>query len=97
MANSKARQLRSTMTDAEQVLWRRLRNKQLFGNRFRRQVPIGSFVADFACLKARLVIEIDGGQHEGNAKDIERDAWFAEQVPRDALLNSDVLRNMDGV
>jgi very-short-patch-repair endonuclease len=63
MASSIARTLRQNPTDAEQRLWSRLRGRQIDGCRFRRQVPLGSYVVDFACLAARLVIEVDGGQH----------------------------------
>ncbi len=93
-----ARRLRSNMTDAEQQLWRQLRLKQLAGHRFRRQHPIGPFVADFACLQARLVIEVDGGQHAGSQMDIDRDAYVASRgflVLR--FWNHDVLQNMIGV
>jgi very-short-patch-repair endonuclease len=58
-----ARQLRLSSTDAEQRLWRHLRNKQLAGYKFRRQHPIGAFFADYACLEAMLIIEVDGSQH----------------------------------
>jgi very-short-patch-repair endonuclease len=60
---SNARVLRKNSTDAERLLWSELRNHRLNGNGFRRQVPIGSFIADFMCHDARLVIELDGGQH----------------------------------
>lgn len=59
----RARELRKNMTDAERLLWSRLRRKQIHGIRFRRQHPVGPFIADFACTEARLVIEVDGGQH----------------------------------
>ncbi len=64
-----ARRLRRDMTDAERRLWARLRNRQL-GVKFRRQMPIDRFVADFGCEEAKLVIELDGGQH---AVAVERD------------------------
>jgi len=70
-----ARQLRANMTDAEQQLWRRLRGRQLADCRFRRQCPIGPFIADFACVEKRLIVEINGGQHNPTA-DSSRDAWF---------------------
>jgi adenine-specific DNA-methyltransferase len=63
VAQRRARTLRNQATDAEQYLWRHLRRRQLAGYRFRRQVPICGYVADFACLEARLMIELDGGQH----------------------------------
>ena len=63
-AQRRSRTLRNQATDAERHLWRFLRLRQLGGHRFRRQVPIGSYIADFACLEAKLVIELDGGQHQ---------------------------------
>ena len=62
-AGVRARELRQNQTKAETLLWNRLRNRQLLGLKFRRQRPIGSYIADFACLEAGLVIELDGGQH----------------------------------
>ena len=59
----RARHLRNDPTDAERYLWQLLRVRQLEGYRFRRQVPIGGYIADFACPKAKLIIEVDGGQH----------------------------------
>ena len=71
-AGVRARDLRQSSTEAEQRIWQRLRNRQLGGWKFRRQHPIGPFYADFACLEAGLVVELDGGQHfEPEA--IERD------------------------
>ncbi len=58
-----ARELRKQMTPAERALWQRLRRKQLDGWRFRRQHPVGNFVVDFFCAKARLVVEVDGPIH----------------------------------
>ena len=60
---SRARELRHNTTDAEHALWRILRNRQFEGVKFRRQVSIGPYFADFVCYDARLVIEADGGQH----------------------------------
>ncbi len=62
----RARRLRRDQTDAERRLWRRLRARQLCGAKFRRQHPIGPYIADFCCLERRLVIELDGGQHALN-------------------------------
>src|SRR5581483_6772206 len=59
-----ARRLRAEMTDAERRLWSRLRRKQVEGHRFRRQVPIGPYVVDFACLSANLVVKVDGSHHD---------------------------------
>lgn len=70
-----ARHLRRTLTDAERRLWYHLRDRRLDGWKFRRQLPIGPFVADFACLEAGMVVEVDGGQH-GDGADAARDAFL---------------------
>jgi very-short-patch-repair endonuclease len=72
----RARELRHTMTDAEHALWRILRNRRFAETKFRRQVPIGPYVADFVSYDTRLVIEADGGQHCESRRDEARDAWF---------------------
>ncbi|MDP2419552.1 MAG: DUF559 domain-containing protein [Hydrogenophaga sp.] len=67
------------MTDAERKLWSGLRGEQL-GFKFRRQHPLGHYIADFACLEPKLIIELDGSQHEDNqAYDLARDAFFKAQ------------------
>jgi primosomal protein N' (replication factor Y) len=84
------------MTDAERTLWRAIRDEAL-GVRFRRQHPIGTAIADFACVEAKLVIEVDGGQH-GGVKDAARDA--ALQAAGWRILrywNNEVIENCDGV
>ena len=76
----RARELRSSLTDAEQLLWSRLRHKQILGVQFYRQRPMFGYIVDFYCAKASLVVEVDGGQHfdeEGMAKDRERDKTLA--------------------
>jgi very-short-patch-repair endonuclease len=95
----RARRLRGAMTDAERRLWMRLRVEQIDGYRFRRQVPIGPYVADFACLKARLVVEVDGGQHAADAeRDEQRTAWLASQKFRVVRFwDNDVLLQTDEV
>ena len=73
----RSRELRSSMTDAEIRLWSKLRRKQVHSFQFCRQKPIGNFIVDFYCPKARLVIEVDGGQHyqeQGMARDAARDS-----------------------
>ena len=67
------RSLRRNMTDAERLLWKRLRGCQVKGYKFRRQHPFNDFILDFVCLEAKLVIEIDGGQHNGSTQDVVRD------------------------
>ena len=65
---SRARNLRKQLTDAEMKLWYRLRRRQLNNFRFRKQVPMGPYIADFVCHETGLIIELDGGQHsEGEA------------------------------
>jgi very-short-patch-repair endonuclease len=67
------------MTDSERKLWGRLRRKQLGGYRFRRQLPIGLYIVDFACLGARLIVELDGSQHLEEPTDVHRTAWLEGQ------------------
>ena len=75
-----ARNLRKQMTEPEQQLWTVLRKRQLDGYRFRRQTPLGRYIADFVCLEARLVIELDGDYHnDQQAYDHERDHWMRQQ------------------
>ncbi|MCR4286846.1 MAG: endonuclease domain-containing protein [Deltaproteobacteria bacterium] len=93
-----ARNLRKAPTEAEKLLWRHLRLKQIEGFKFRRQAPVEDYIADFACLEKKLIIEVDGGQHAESDKDIKRDRWFKEngfKVLR--FWNSEVLDNTEGV
>jgi very-short-patch-repair endonuclease len=93
-----ARRLRREPTDAEKKLWYRIRARSLGGHKFVRQEPIGRYVVDFVCREARLVIEVDGGQHATDTRDAARDQWLSEQRYRVLRFwNNDVLRNMDGV
>jgi very-short-patch-repair endonuclease len=93
-----ARKLRRDMTDAERKLWFLLRDRRLAGFKFRRQVPVGPYVADFACFANRLVVEADGGQHADSAHDAERDAWLSAQGFRILRFwNSEILANAEGV
>jgi adenine-specific DNA-methyltransferase len=64
LTQMRSRILRNQSTDAERHLWHHLRARELGGHRFRRQVPIGRYIADFACLDAKLVVELDGSQHQ---------------------------------
>jgi primosomal protein N' (replication factor Y) len=91
-----ARRLRRELTEVENRLWSALRSRQ-HGFKFRRQHPIPPYVADFACIEARLVVELDGGQHGGVA-DAARDAKLAAMgwlVLR--YWNSHLADNLDGV
>jgi very-short-patch-repair endonuclease len=101
MANERARQLRTNSTNAERKLWRFLRTLKPHGLHFRRQVPIDHVIVDFACYAARIVIEVDGGQHNtssGRLADATRDDFLRRndfKVLR--YWNNDVLGNIDGV
>ncbi|WP_254434789.1 endonuclease domain-containing protein [Magnetospirillum sp. UT-4] len=96
-ARDYARQMRKLPTEAERRLWQLLRLRQL-GVKFRRQVPLGPYIADFACFEHRLVIEADGGQHAESADDRQRDAWFAENGYRVLRFwNNDIMENPEGV
>jgi very-short-patch-repair endonuclease len=90
--------LRKRPTDAEQMLWRHLRMKQMEGLKFRRQQPIDNYIVDFVCFENRIIIEVDGGQHAAeNIKDRERDSYLQQlgfKVLR--FWNSDVLQNING-
>ena len=98
MANERARTLRTTMTDAERRLWACLRNRRFVGYKFRRQHPLGPFIADFACIEHRLVIEADGGQHAESKSDDRRTAWLEHRGWRVLRFwNNDILKNTDDV
>ncbi len=80
-ALAKARHLRRTMTDAEKKLWGLLRSNRT-GAHFRRQAPFGPYIIDFLCIKAKLAIELDGGQHyqeKGLAHDARRDSYLGQR------------------
>lgn len=93
-----AKALRKRPTDAERLLWKHLRLKQLDGLKFRRQEPIDQFIVDFVCYEARVIIEADGGQHNKSTIDATRDAYLQSQgfkVLR--FWNNDILSNIQGV
>jgi very-short-patch-repair endonuclease len=72
-----AKNLRKRPTDAERLLWRHLRNRELGGWKFKRQYPVGPYIVDFICLEKNLVIEVDGGQHAENEEmDNQRSAYL---------------------
>ena len=93
----RARRMRGEPTDAEWALWKILRDLKQPGLHFRRQAVIGPYIADFACLSAKLIVEADGGQH-GGPDDIRRDQWFAQNGYRVLRLwNNDIIDNPEGV
>ena len=95
----RSRELRNSATAPERILWRHLRNRQLGGIRFNRQLPIGPFICDFVARTARLIIELDGGQHAVAADYDSKRTIFLElrgyRVIR--FWNADVLENIEGV
>ena len=95
----RSRQLRATMTDAERKLWSVLRDRQLQGLRFRRQFPLMQFIVDFVCLEVRLIVEVDGGQHDAQGEyDKARDRLLKEQGFRVLRVwNNEVMQNIAGV
>ena len=96
-AVARARALRQSSTDAEQELWMIVRNRQIDGQKFVRQYPIGPYVADFACRDAMLVVELDGGQHAESTSDGKRTAYLNAQgysVLR--FWNNELLGNREG-
>jgi very-short-patch-repair endonuclease len=96
---SVARALRRPLTVTEQKLWERVRDRQLGGLKFRRQHPIGRFVADFYCATCSLVIELDGESHVGRAEyDTKRTEWLQQQGYRVLRFsNHDIEHEMMGV
>jgi very-short-patch-repair endonuclease len=90
--------MRRDPTPAEGKLWHKLRNHRLGGLKFRRQMPVGPFIADFYCSSAKLVVELDGVSHMDSPTDERRDAWMAAREIRVLRFsNRDVLSNLEGV
>jgi very-short-patch-repair endonuclease len=98
-STSFARRLRRNMTDAERKLWRALRLRQIHGHKFRRQFPMGTYIVDFVCLEAKLVIEVDGGQHDAQQMhDKTRGTWLRCQGFRILRFwNNEVLGEINAV
>lgn len=100
LQRSRAKQLRRAMTPAETLLWRYLKANRIDGLGFRRQMPLGNYIADFACMSARLIVELDGQSHDFDAQqkaDEKRDAFFvAEGFRVVRFSNQDVMSNLEG-
>ncbi|MEP7455329.1 DUF559 domain-containing protein [Phyllobacterium sp. SB3] len=95
---SYARNMRQDATLPENLLWQAIRNHRLSDLKFKRQVPILTYIVDFACLKQRLIVELDGGQHSESAADAVRDESLNKagfKILR--FWNHEVLDNLDGV
>jgi very-short-patch-repair endonuclease len=96
-----AKSLRRRMTDAETILWSRLRRGQLNGWKFRRQHPVGPYIADFACVEGKLIVEVDGATHSSErevAYDAKRSTYLTSRdfsIRR--VWNTDIYENLDGV
>jgi len=99
MDKIKARELRKNLTEAERTLWKYLRLRQFDGNKFRRQQPIGKYIVDFVCFEKKLIVEVDGGQHnEQVIYDSERNEWLKKQGFRILRFwNNQILKEIDGV
>ncbi len=94
----RAQSLRNNATPAERELWRHLRKRALDGHKFSRQMPIGPFICDFLCRDARLIVEVDGGQHCESERDRSRTAFLEAQGYRVIRFwNNDVADNIEGV
>src|SRR5438132_12599135 len=95
-AHARARSLRHNMTEAERRVWRILRSLQMKGYKFRRQVPIGRYIADFVCHEARLIVEIDGSQHDRSPpREAERSEFLENEGYRlQRFWNNEVLANL---
>ncbi len=101
MANQRARELRNNATDAERILWAKLRALKHNGLHFRRQAPMGRYIVDFVCHSAKLIIEVDGSQHGEEAArryDSVRTAFLELEGYRVLRYwNADAMRNSHGI
>jgi very-short-patch-repair endonuclease len=99
MTRIRAQGLRKNPTDAERKLWAYLRLRQLGGYKFRRQHPIGPYIVDFICIQRKLIIEVDGGQHdESKSYHLKRDRWLEKKGFRVLRIwNNEVLTNIENV
>ena len=90
--------MRANATKAENLLWQALGSKQLEGLKFKRQVPLDGYIHDFICFEARLIVEVDGGQHSESRRDAVRDRHFEWQGFRTIRRwNDEIERNLDAV
>jgi very-short-patch-repair endonuclease len=97
-AKRHARAMRRAPTDAERKLWHALRDRRLQSVKFRRQAPVGSYIADFLSIERRLIVEADGDQHAQSERDVVRDGWLVRNGYRVLRFsNRDILREMESV
>lgn len=99
MSIRKAKELRRNRTEAEKRLWERLRRKRIDGFRFRQQTPLGKYIVDFICFEAKLIVELDGGQHAEQVEyDARRTEWLESQGFRVLRFwNNEIFENIEGV
>ncbi len=93
-----AKNLQASQSDRENIVWKALCAKRLSDAKFKRQQPLGRYIVDFVCFECRLIVEIDGGQHNGSVDDVLRDEWLGAQgftVLR--FWNNEVMENLEGV
>ena len=94
----RAKQMRSESTPAEHRLWQMLRAKRLAAYKFKRQLPVDHYIADFACLARRVIVEVDGGQHADSPGDARRDTYLQAKGFRVLRFwNDDIFNNEEGV
>ncbi len=95
----RAREMRQAPNDAEAAIWNALRDRRLRGFKFRRQQPLGNYIADFYCVDAKLVVELDGKAHANTKEyDAERDAWLQSQgILVIRFSNEDVRKNLEAL
>ena len=97
-AKLRARVLRQSLTDAERKLWYALRDRRMQSDKFRRQAPVGPYIADFLCVRHKLVVEADGSQHGESIRDSARDAWFVRNGYRALRFwNHEILKAQENV
>lgn len=99
MSIARARALRASPTDAERLIWLKLRDRRLMGAKFRRQVSFPPYTVDFCCFEAKLIVEVDGSQH---AERLRQDVVRTRRLEGDGFSvirfwNNDVLKNIDGI
>jgi very-short-patch-repair endonuclease len=94
-----AQNLRRKTTEAEKILWKYLRDRQLCSEKVRRQHPIGPYIVDFVFLEKKLIVELDGGQHQmRQAADKKRETWLnCEGYKVLRFWNNDVMNNVEGI
>ncbi len=94
-----ARRLRKNQTEAEKLLWSKIRKRQLMGLKFQRQFELGTYIVDFVCRDLKIILELDGGQHNLNQEYDQKRTEYLERLGYKVLRywNNDVMENIDGI